>query len=185
MALKPCSECRKEVSTAAKACPHCGKQWPTGRPTGFLTYVVGGIIAFFVLGMVINSLSPTTTTSTTSSAASSAPGTAAKQAQETAEQRRGINAAIGARALKAMMRNPASFELIQALAMPNGWTCFKYRSQNGLGGMDVQQAFSIGGMVETHVASDFNKGWNHACGGRTGADVTTYTKYLLTQLPDK
>ena len=38
-----------------------------------------------------------------------------------------------------MMRNPASFEQLQALAMPNGWTCFKYRSQNGLGGMDVQK----------------------------------------------
>lgn len=30
MALKPCSECRREVSTEAATCPHCGKADPTG-----------------------------------------------------------------------------------------------------------------------------------------------------------
>jgi hypothetical protein len=33
MALKPCKECRKEVSSGAKTCPHCGVAWPTGKPT--------------------------------------------------------------------------------------------------------------------------------------------------------
>jgi len=29
MALKPCKECKKEISTEAKVCPHCGKKNPT------------------------------------------------------------------------------------------------------------------------------------------------------------
>jgi hypothetical protein len=29
MALKPCRECKKEVSTDASACPHCGRKAPT------------------------------------------------------------------------------------------------------------------------------------------------------------
>jgi hypothetical protein len=33
MALKNCKECGKEVSSAAKVCPHCGKRYPTGGVT--------------------------------------------------------------------------------------------------------------------------------------------------------
>lgn len=32
MALKPCRECAKEVSTEAKTCPHCGTAHPTTAP---------------------------------------------------------------------------------------------------------------------------------------------------------
>lgn len=32
MALKPCHECKQEVSTGARTCPHCGVKFPTGRP---------------------------------------------------------------------------------------------------------------------------------------------------------
>lgn len=30
MSIAKCKECGKEVSTSAKACPHCGKKYPTG-----------------------------------------------------------------------------------------------------------------------------------------------------------
>jgi hypothetical protein len=29
MALKPCNECKQEVSTEATVCPHCGEPNPT------------------------------------------------------------------------------------------------------------------------------------------------------------
>lgn len=32
MALKPCRECAREVSTEARACPHCGAPSPTSTP---------------------------------------------------------------------------------------------------------------------------------------------------------
>jgi hypothetical protein len=34
MAMKPCRECGREVSTEAKVCPHCGKSAPTGKKLG-------------------------------------------------------------------------------------------------------------------------------------------------------
>jgi hypothetical protein len=33
MALKPCKECGREISTEATVCPHCGKKFPTGQGT--------------------------------------------------------------------------------------------------------------------------------------------------------
>lgn len=34
MALKPCSECGREVSTLARQCPHCGTPYPADPVTG-------------------------------------------------------------------------------------------------------------------------------------------------------
>lgn len=31
MALKPCRECEREVSTGAEQCPHCGVKHPANR----------------------------------------------------------------------------------------------------------------------------------------------------------
>ena len=52
MALKPCRECGREVSTSASKCPHCGKPNPTQQ----LTLGVGCLLIVVVL-MVIGLLS--------------------------------------------------------------------------------------------------------------------------------
>jgi hypothetical protein len=33
MAIKKCKDCGKEVSSSARACPHCGKMYPAGGLT--------------------------------------------------------------------------------------------------------------------------------------------------------
>jgi RNA polymerase subunit RPABC4/transcription elongation factor Spt4 len=53
MALKPCRECKREVSTDAKACPHCGKANPTGRPH-FGAWVAVGILVVVVFEVATN-----------------------------------------------------------------------------------------------------------------------------------
>jgi hypothetical protein len=45
MALKPCRECKKEVSTQAKTCPNCGVK----NPSGTLSAGTGGCLAVVVL----------------------------------------------------------------------------------------------------------------------------------------
>jgi len=56
MALKPCVECKKEVSSEATACPHCGKKNPHGVSKvvsiggGFLSLVFGGVFFFMFFG---------------------------------------------------------------------------------------------------------------------------------------
>jgi hypothetical protein len=60
MALKPCKECKQEVSTKAKSCPHCGAKNPTvsGKDTakGCLAFIV----LFAVLTVIITSCSDDT-----------------------------------------------------------------------------------------------------------------------------
>lgn len=47
MALKPCRECGKEVSTEAKTCPHCGRLTPTEArlPKGSGCLIALGVLA--------------------------------------------------------------------------------------------------------------------------------------------
>lgn len=52
MALRPCSECKKEISSDAKTCPHCGKK--TGMSTGAGCLVL--IIVLVILGAVVGQL---------------------------------------------------------------------------------------------------------------------------------
>lgn len=44
MALKPCKECGREISTEAKTCPHCGKGSPTRRTTRLGLVLVGVLV---------------------------------------------------------------------------------------------------------------------------------------------
>jgi hypothetical protein len=67
MALRSCKECKKEVSTDAKACPHCGKQNPTsavGSPLllGCLAIIVIGVVSSLVSKPSSPRPSPVTTT---------------------------------------------------------------------------------------------------------------------------
>lgn len=48
MALRPCSECKREISTEAKVCPNCGKKNPTSRPNGAALGCLG-VVGFLVL----------------------------------------------------------------------------------------------------------------------------------------
>jgi len=47
MALKPCKECKKEVSTSAKVCPHCGVKDPA-VPAG--SALVGLVVFVVIIG---------------------------------------------------------------------------------------------------------------------------------------
>lgn len=72
MPLKPCRECKKEVSTEAKTCPHCGASKPTRGPFGATstgTGCVAILIVAVVFGMCVNAMSPPTSTGPSTSAA--------------------------------------------------------------------------------------------------------------------
>jgi hypothetical protein len=53
MALKPCKECGTPVSSGAKACPKCGKEWPTGKPMSMGMIGCLGIIGLGVVSALL------------------------------------------------------------------------------------------------------------------------------------
>jgi hypothetical protein len=57
LALKPCRECGNQVATDAKACPHCGKEWPAGKPTTISGVLGLGCIGFLVVAVILTALS--------------------------------------------------------------------------------------------------------------------------------
>jgi hypothetical protein len=76
-------------------------------------------------------------------------------------------AAKGALALQAGMRDPDSFQLVTVADMQNGALCYEYRERNGFGGMDAGRAAMAKNTVATDPAS-----WKKNCGGKPGTDIT-------------
>jgi len=54
MALKQCKECKKEISTDANPCPHCGKKNPHGMPK-WLKYGGGALGALIIISAITSS----------------------------------------------------------------------------------------------------------------------------------
>ena len=48
MALKPCRECKKEVSQTAPKCPHCGADHPAAPPAA---RALGALVTLGLLGL--------------------------------------------------------------------------------------------------------------------------------------
>lgn len=53
MAIRPCKECGKDISTSAPACPHCGAK---PRRTSLFTWIVAAFLGLMVLGWIRASL---------------------------------------------------------------------------------------------------------------------------------
>lgn len=61
MALRPCRECKKEVSTEASACPHCGATSPTAGAWSQVKASKGCVailIAAVVIGVCVSTITP-------------------------------------------------------------------------------------------------------------------------------
>jgi hypothetical protein len=62
MALVPCRECKRDISTEAVACPHCGAVRPTAKPDKSLEKGCGygclGIVVIAIIGSLATSSSP-------------------------------------------------------------------------------------------------------------------------------
>lgn len=98
-----------------------------------------------------------------------------EQADEKRIETGKLMARIGAIELRGAMRNPASFELVQALLMKDGTICYTYRAQNGFGGMNLEAGVmdAKSGHLKVDGVSGFESSWNHRCAHKTGKDVTS------------
>lgn len=149
MALTKCRECGKEISTEAKACPHCGAKPPYKPSLAFV--LIAGLLVVFGIKASIESSSPPT----------ASPKTAEQQAEDEAKERRHLVVAITAKKLKNSLREPESVEWIDMFTDEKAEVvCLKYRARNGFGGMNVETM-----TVTTTEAGQETALWNRHCAG--------------------
>lgn len=146
MALIKCRECGKDISTEAKACPHCGAK-PPYRPSLAFILIAGLLVVFGVKSSFDRDSTPPP------------PKTAEQIAQDEAEQRRHLVVAITAKKLKNAMREPESVEWMDMGTDEKAeLVCLRYRARNGFGGMAVETM-----TVTTKEAGPEAALWNRHC----------------------
>jgi hypothetical protein len=77
----------------------------------------------------------------------------------------------GALTLRERMRNPDSFRVSSAIVMSDETVCYRYRSQNGFGGMNNSSAMLFAGIVLSDPGPSFHKLWQKECAGQRGTEL--------------
>ena len=157
MALKPCHECGKQISTTAKACAHCGA--PPEKKTSTVTWAV---LALIVIGVAMSAFTPSATV------APPIPKTPEEIAAEAASEARFQKTVLVAASIKKSMREPESVKWESILTNDDAsLVCIEYRGRNGFGGM-TKEAVS-------YAKGKFSQSpdvWNKNCGGKKLRDMS-------------
>lgn len=163
MALATCKECGGKVSTDAASCPHCGRVPP--KKPGAGTLFIGGIAAFVVGSMIVESnRQAPPSPAPVRTAANVSPVASAPTPPTQADIE--INQVLrGARAIKASIKKPESFELLSATMMPSKVICYEYAARNSFNDR-VTEHFVLGAVGDT------TKMWNRYCAGKSGTNYT-------------
>lgn len=147
MAMIKCTECGHDISSEAKACPHCGAKPPYRPGVGI---VIFGLAVFaFVYAAISGKPTPT------------ALPTPEQQALNELSEKRTAAVSITARMIKDSLREPESVQWITALANESGQiVCLEYRARNGFGGMNVERM-----TITPQGAGQEASRWNDHCAG--------------------
>lgn len=163
MALYKCKECGNDVSTKAPACPSCGALAP--KKTSILTWVATVAASVVVVSCIIGQDSARDRTQAEKAKkaqieAAKSPAQKASEAAAAAFQEKEFQFAVVATKLaRASMKNPASFEFVDAGLVDKGALCLTYRGTNSFNAVITQQ------VAITRV---LQKGeWNRDCAGRS------------------
>lgn len=143
MALIKCSECGKDISSEAKACPHCGAK-PQYKPSAVFVIVVVALAAIVIKAAIETSTPPI-----------SHEKSAAEIASDWRHQMGGAAISL----LKKRLREPDSLDVISLYTNEAATTvCLKYRARNGFGGYSVEYW-----IVTESAQSDSISDWNKHC----------------------
>jgi predicted nucleic acid-binding Zn-ribbon protein len=148
MALMKCPECGGDVSTTAKACPHCGStvKKPTSRAAKLVFVAVGVCV---VAGIVAQQQADE---------ARAARSPEQVRADDQAVARLAL-ARVAVKTVKQNLRNPDSVKWESVRINQVGdVACLEYRAQNGFGGMSKEFVVFVSG-----TASQSEEVWNKRC----------------------
>ena len=166
MALVKCEECGKQISDEAESCPSCGAK---PEKMGFFRKIFIGIFALVVISFMMKDNNPSSVKQPEVSTSSSTETQEAKKKRED-EQAKQLSILLRISALREEMKNPPSFELVEAINLKNGTLCVTYRGTNGFGGVVTEsKAISSGAKIIDYAES---------CNGKVGDDFTHLKKYL-------
>ncbi len=154
MALVKCKECGNQVSTDAKSCPSCGAK-PPKQGMGLLAKFFLLIVVIMAIGKCASDTSPTSQ----KPKVEKTPEQVKAEQEKEAQFQRDV---LMIKALKAAMKNPASFELVQVIRLENKTLCVTYRGTN-----------SFNAVITEHkaIAKDGSVVDYSRCSGKTGEDV--------------
>ena len=162
MAMTKCTECKSDISDKAIACPSCGAKPP--KKTTRVTKLVAGLIAL-VVGIAV--LSPKSPERPQPKVIKLTP----EEVAEKDKRDKNIQFALSAaRLLKAVTKDPSSFELIHAMVIDGGAVCITYRGKNSYGAIVVNET----AMTRAMAPGD----WNKHCGGKRGTDVSSISAVM-------
>lgn len=144
MALIKCHECDKEISSEAKACPHCGAK-PRSMTAKVILVLVGSVVIWSIYFG--------------GGADTSTPPTAEEKAQKEAENARYAVAAATSKLIRGTMRDPESLKFeIMGVNEDASVLCAKYRARNGFGGMNREFVVVANGKTSQKPSA-----WNRHC----------------------
>jgi len=166
MALVKCEECGKEISSEAESCPSCGAK---PEKMGLFRKIFIGLLVLIVISFMMKESKPPSVKQSDEISIPSVEAQEAKKKREE-EQAKQISILLRISALREEMKNPPSFELVEAINLENGTLCVTYRGTNGFGGVVTDsKAINSDAKIIPYAA---------ACNGKSGDDVTHLKKYL-------
>lgn len=174
MAMTKCSECKADISTEAVACPKCGAK--CARRTSPLVMALAVLlIPSCVAGVYISNKASTEAAAALAAAeAAKSPAQRASEATTKAREEADFQqAAAVTRRVKANTKNPASFELVEAVRTNGGALCLEYRGTNSFGAVAPGFAVALPGNDKIWAGSlpDLAATWNKHCAGKTGRNL--------------
>lgn len=158
MALLKCKDCGNGVSSSAKACPNCGAPASKGTQWGIGKKFLAGIFILIVVSGVIDAIKSEDKPG--SAVAASNPTTPQAAAAPLSPAARGAAVAV---TIKRAARNPDVFKLEEARHARDGSICLVFRAQNGFGGMNREEAVSVGDTITLQNDQGFSGVWNKHC----------------------
>lgn len=185
MALVICQECKREVSTDAKACPNCGAKVRTPKkPMSMLMKVLLGLFGVGVVAAMLTEGNRQDDIKKVEGQRVASMSPEQKEAEKVAKIKRDSQlqmAGAGALTIKKAMKDPEAFELKSLIVKPNGTACYEYRAKNSFGAILPGSAvLSTKGKLLTQEkdGNAFVSVWNKDCTPAGGDEIANLVKKL-------
>jgi len=127
----------------------------------------------FVVGMIVLAISII---------AAHAPATQAPSPEQTKLNPEEYLVSVGMRQVRNVIRDPDSFQITDAVVVPDGIGCIDYRYRNGVDSMNAGKAVVLPDgtvRIQEQDGDTFVTLWNKECAGVAGKDVTSSVQTAL------